>query len=281
MSHPTSFSRVELVRRRIAFAMVALFSAALIGSTLFASTAEASDGELPKPHVNWMDFGYKDKNIHGEKLEQDQPQMAPPLVAQLINFAIFLGLLVVLAGPKVTKHLRKTHSDVKTALEEAAMMKAEAAAKLEEYKKRISDVDREVDELVTSIKSDAEAERNRIVADAKAQSAALKRDAEERISASIGRAKAGLEAEVIAAAIAAAEGALQKHTSESDHQNLVEQFIVSLDSDDPASPTGGSGGSGSGGGGSDSGDKPEPQKPTTPTTPTRQKRESVVDEGWA
>ncbi len=283
-------------RNAAAVALVGMIALVLFAGSMLVSLPEvsANEGEGPQAHVNLTDFGYKNKDVHGEPLKDGSSErMAPPLVAQMINFVIFLGLLIFFAGPKIRQHLNKQHSDVKTALEEAAVMKAEAAAKLEEYKKRIADIDREVDELVTTIKSEAEAERTRIVAEAEQQSASLRRDAEERISASIGRAKNDLESEVVAAAIAAAEGALTKHINDTDHQSLVEQFIVELDSDgstpsgSPSGPSGSSGGGGHGGAGNNNGgadnnaDNNAGGSSRKQSETERQRRESEVDEGWA
>ncbi len=240
-------------------------------NALASGGGDGGDNAVPAPHVNWTDFGYKDKDVAGGALESGEAQMAPPLVAQMFNFAIFIGILLIVAGPRIKKAMNKNHNAVKTALAEAATMKAEASAKLAEYKKRIADVDKEVDELVTSIKSDAEAERKRIVADAEAQATALKRDAEERISASIGRARAGLEADVVAAAVAAAEGVLREKVEDADRNKLVEQFIASIENDGP------SGGPGSGSSGGPGGGAP----PATGAPGARTGRESAVDEGWS
>ena len=262
----TGALRLALKMALVAMTLVA-FSFA--GSTSSAFASPSAGGEIAKPHVNLKDFGYKSKDAEGGTLETGEAHMAPPLLAQMFNFVIFAGLLLVLVGPRIKKVMAKRHDEVKTALKEAATMKAEAAAKLADYKKRIADVDKEVDELVASIKSDAEAERLRIAAHAEEQAASLKRDAEDRIAASIGRARAGLEAEVVAAALAAAEQVLRSQATDSDQNNLVEQFIASLEQDKPSGPKGSSGSGGSGGG-----DKPTPSQP-------REQRESEVDLGWS
>jgi F-type H+-transporting ATPase subunit b len=180
----------------------------------------------------------------------------PPFLAVLINFGIFIGLLVWKAGPPLRSYLTRRHDDVKGALEEAARMKREAEELLADRKAKLGAVDREVDDLIDGMKADAASEKKRMVEDAETAAAALKRDANQRIAAGVARARGAIEAEVVAAAIDAAEGLLREASTDDDHNALVESFIESLTN-------------GTFGGGS------APPPPTGPDAP------EAVDEGWS
>lgn len=251
--------------RLIVVGIAALLTFASVEVPSVAATESEGHAAAPAPpHVNWVDFGYKSKNAEGDKLEGDEEPMAPPLLAVFINFFIFVGLLVWKAGPPLRSYLTRRHDEVATALAEAARIKEEASRRLDEYERQLGEVDREVDELVEGIRSDAEAERGRIVAEAEATARSLKENADERIEAAVGRARRAIEAEVAAAAISAAERILLDKMTEDDHNQLVETFIAGLASGDPSAGPSGSGGD------------PEP-----PPSGDRSRRDSTtIDEGW-
>ena len=82
------------------------------------------------------------------------------------------------------------HDTIKTALDEAAKLREQAADKLAEYEARIKDVDVEIKKLVEGIRADAEADKARILDNAAKQAAQLKKEAEQRIAAEIELARA-------------------------------------------------------------------------------------------
>jgi F-type H+-transporting ATPase subunit b len=196
------------------------------------------------PPINWTDFGYRKKDAFGGSLgdgqlgegdharalghDEGEEPMAPPFALALLNFAIFAGLLIKFAGPKVSSYLRNRHDTIKGDLAEAARLRGEAEKKLAEYSTRMAKVNAEVDQLIGEIRAEAEAEKTQILADAKAQAVALKKDAEDRISSEIARARHELEREVVAAAVAAAERVLREQTTPTDQRALFDGFLASL-----------------------------------------------------
>jgi F-type H+-transporting ATPase subunit b len=169
------------------------------------------------PHINWVSFDYEAKG------------QGPPLLFALVNFAVLVFLLVRFAGPPLKGFLANRHISIKSALEEGARLRLEAQTRLAEYADRIAGVDREVDALIGEIRSQAEAEKKRILDQAAAQAAALERDAKERIAAEIARARKELEREVVTAAVAAAEKLLRQSTRDDDQRRLVDGFLSTLD----------------------------------------------------
>lgn len=145
------------------------------------------------------------------------------------NFFIYAGILGYFAVPALSKYFKKRHLTIQEALDESAKLRDEAKAKLDEYSTRIAGVEKEIDALLAETRKTAEAERERIIADAKTQAANMERDAELRIQAEIQRARAMLEREVVVAATEVAEKLLKVRTTGSDHNQLVDTFIGSLD----------------------------------------------------
>src|SRR5690606_29058543 len=119
------------------------------------------------------------------------------------------------------------------ALDEAAKLREQAAAKLAEYETRIKDVDAEVAKLVDGIRADAEADKKRILEAAAAQAAQMKRDAELRIAAEIEMARASLQREVAAATTTATEKLLKEKLTGDDQKKLVTTFISNVQASSP------------------------------------------------
>ncbi|HUS28055.1 MAG TPA: ATP synthase F0 subunit B [Kofleriaceae bacterium] len=169
----------------------------------------------------------KKKTVHEAEPEEEEA-MSPPFVLMLLNFAILLFILAKFGGPVARKAAEERHDQIKTALDEAAKLRDQAAKKLAEYETRIKDVDSEVKKLVEGIRADAEADKKRILEAAAVQAATMKRDAELRIAAEIELARAQLTKEVTAAAAGATEKLLREKVTNDDQNKLVTTFITNV-----------------------------------------------------
>lgn len=217
------------ISKGLAVRLAAVFAVCFVVAIAYAAPVQASGGHGdPTAHFNWTDVGYKSKDIGGGSLEQGEESMSPPIVLMIVNFGLLLILLGWKAMPAVRRATRQRSEKISDALDDAARLRTEAKAKLDEYSERIKDAEREVDDLIKGIRADAEAEKKRIIENAEAQAAALKRDAETRIAAEIARARTALEREVVAAAIAAAETVLRSKTTSADQIKLVDGFVASI-----------------------------------------------------
>lgn len=164
----------------------------------------------------------------GKEVPGEEEPMSAPFIFMVLNFAILLGLLAWKGGPVARKLAADRHDQIKTALEEAAKLRKQAADKLAEYETRLKDADREITQLVEGMRADAEADKQRILETAERQAAQMKRDAELRIAAEIEIARATLTREVTAAATAATEKILREKVTAADQQKLVGTFISEL-----------------------------------------------------
>ena len=165
----------------------------------------------------------------GQTIHEEEPA-SPPFIFMLFNFALLLGILAWKGMPVGHQIAAERHDQIKTALDEAAKLRKQAADKLAEYEARLKDADAQIQKMVDGMKADAEAEKVSILAAAENQAALMKRDAEARIAAEIEHARALLTREVTAAAAAATEKILREKTNASDQQNLVASFIKDLQS---------------------------------------------------
>jgi F-type H+-transporting ATPase subunit b len=202
--------------------------------------------EDPSANFNWfkgIPFGYKNYDAKGGPLgdgklgpgpqaptvdAEHEEKMSAPFILMFVNFGLLLFILAKFAGPAARKAAESRSDQIKNALEESAKLRQQAAAKLEEYKTKLSDADAQIAKLVAEMKADAAADKARILSAAETQATALKRDAEIRIAAEITRARAELRNEVARAATASAEKVLRERANAADHTKLVDTFISDL-----------------------------------------------------
>jgi F-type H+-transporting ATPase subunit b len=207
----------------------------------------AAGHEDPSAHFNFFNFGYRGKDAyggkygdgvmidpktnqpvqHGAEVAPEEP-MSPPFIFMVLNFAVLLGLLAWKGRPAMRKIAQDRHDQIKTALDEAAKLRDQAAKKLAEYETRLKDADSEIKKMVDGMRADAEADKKRILATAEAQAAQMKKDADQRIAAEIEYARATLTRQVTDAAIAATEKILRAKETTEDEANLVNAFIGDL-----------------------------------------------------
>lgn len=204
----------------------------------------------PTHQFNFFGFSYRGKDVYGGPLgdgkmvdpatgqvvmdshhpgkKAEEEPMSPPFVFMVLNFLLLLGILVWKGGPVVGKLAADRHDQIKTALDEAAKLRQQAADKLAEYEGKLKDADSQIKSLVDGMQKDAEAEKARILEAAERQAAQMKRDAETRIAAEIELARAQLTREVTAAAAAATEKLLREKMQPADQAKLVGNFISSV-----------------------------------------------------
>lgn len=164
----------------------------------------------------------------GDKAPGEEEPMSAPFIFMILNFAVLLVLLSKYGGPAARKVAHERHDQIKSALDEAAKLRKQAADKLAEYESKLKAADDEIAKLVEGMREDAKAEAARIRERAEAQAAQMKRDAELHIAAEIALARGALTREVTAAAVTAAEKILRERVTAADQQKLVGAFIGEL-----------------------------------------------------
>lgn len=191
----------------------------------------------PSKHFNFFSLSYRGKDVAGGPMgdgKLGEEPLAPghaeeaksaPFILALINFGILLVILARMGGPVARKMAESRSDEIKGALDEAAKLRKQAQAKLDEYTAKLAAAEAEMDAMLKGMRADAEADKQRILAAAEKQAAATKRDAEIRIAAEIERARVELSREVAAAAAVVAEKLLREKTNANDQSALVDAFM--------------------------------------------------------
>lgn len=183
-----------------------------------------------KLHYGKDQYGGKfGDGVQGPSSEPEEP-MSPPFAFMLINFGILLVLIGKFGAPVARKMAESRSDTIKSALDEAAKLRAAAAAKLDEYSSKLSAAQAEMSQMIADMRSAAESDKARIMAAAEAQAVAVKKDADLRIAAEIERARTELAREVAVAAAAAAEKLVREKATGADHALLIDTFIKDVES---------------------------------------------------
>ena len=141
-----------------------------------------------------------------------------------LNFALLVLILRRFAAKPVREFLTGRRQEMEQAMREAAEAKARAQAKFEEYTTRLSHLDQELARLRADIERAAEDDRRRILAEAEAAAARLKRDTETLVRQHAEALERQVRREVVEAAISAAERVLRDTIQSDDQRRLADGY---------------------------------------------------------
>jgi F-type H+-transporting ATPase subunit b len=141
-----------------------------------------------------------------------------------------MGVLYFMTWKPLMEGLAKREKMISDQIEGARKASEDAAAKLKEYEKKLSDAAVQAQELVTSARKDAESVADRIKAEAQ-QEAARSRD---RALADIESAKSAALSELTSKstdiAFSLARRVVGRELNQADHQKLISEAIGNLPS---------------------------------------------------
>ena len=158
-----------------------------------------------------------------------KPHHHPPFGFALINFTVFLFLLNKLAGKDFRLFLVSRHTEVRKALDRARQVEAKAQEQLRHFEERTTSVDAEIQALLTSLRTAAEAERHNIIARAEAEAQKLLRDAESQVQVALDAARRDLEQKAGLLAVDLAERLITSHITDADQHRLVDRYVAQVE----------------------------------------------------
>ncbi len=150
----------------------------------------------------------------------------------LVNFVV----LMLVLNKILFKNLRSSNAEASDAirleLERATKARSEAEALVKEYETKLSALETEVEDIRTAAKSAAEAEHERILADAREQAEKIELAAVRAGEREAARRRAELENEIVEQALARAEVAIRSTFNVGDQRRLVDAWIDEVSSAD-------------------------------------------------
>ena len=182
-----------------------------------AAGAESDEAAGPEP-INWFEFGKTDK--HGGPW--------PPLVALLINFAIFAFVYVRFGKKPIADGLQERRDAIAKDIENAAKILAEAKARAVTYQVKLGSKDEDAREATEGLVRSGEVEKERILVEAASKAARMKKDAAFLLEQEIKQLQQDLVRDTVERSIAQAEALLVRGVTVADQERLAEEYLATL-----------------------------------------------------
>jgi F-type H+-transporting ATPase subunit b len=174
----------------------------------------------------------KQAEAKGEGGEHNKP--VTPFIYLIINAAILFGAYYYLGKKPVSDGLAARRATVARELDEAAKVKGEAEDRLADYKKRLAEMDKELQVIREEIITSGEKERDRIVKDAEEKAERMRKDAQFLLEQELKQLRNELIRHAVDIASTAAEEVLKSKLTQADHDRVADEFLAQLASAKPA-----------------------------------------------
>jgi F-type H+-transporting ATPase subunit b len=155
-----------------------------------------------------------------------------------VNLVILVAVLVYFARKPLRAYFDKRRGDISDELRSSADELATAESTYAKWQRRMIDLEGELDEIRATSRQRAEAERERIIGEARATAERIQRDATTAIDLELRRAREALREEAAQLAIELAGERLSREVTDADRDRLVDEFIglIASTPDSGASP---------------------------------------------
>ena len=171
------------------------------------------------------DSGHQDLRINWWTWDAHKP----PLGWFIVDFLVFVGLIVKLGGKKIAQAFKDRHETIKQALAVAENALKQATQRFHEYKQKLANVKNEAQELVALKQQAGDKERQTIVTAAETYAKRLQSDASNALQQEVSRLEQDLRLKIAHAALAQGQETLQREIKTDDQLTLLEQAIVALE----------------------------------------------------
>jgi len=207
------------------------------GATVQAAPGEEAHAEHDHEHhipsldqFNWF-YGFVGEKDGVEPSLLFRPKGMPvPFGAMVLNSAILYWLLIRFAKKPIAEALKSRKSSILRGMEEAGKMKSDAEAALAEYEEKLANVDQEIHRVREEMRTSGQAERARILAEAKEKRTRLERDAALLIAQELKAARESLLGETVRSAMRSAEVTLRANITAADQSRLAEDYLAGMKS---------------------------------------------------
>lgn len=145
---------------------------------------------------------------------------------RVLNFVVLLGILwYALKKADVKGSLANRQAQIEKDLKDAQEGKAAAEAKLADYRSRLEQATKEIDELQAAIIREGEQEKERIIAEARIAAQKIAAQAAQSAEQETVKARAELRAEAARLAVEIATGKLTGAIQKADHDRFVGEYL--------------------------------------------------------
>ena len=158
------------------------------------------------------------------------------------NLLVLIGVLVYFARGPIAAFLASRRAQIEDGIESAGRELAEAERRLATCEQRAATLESELDEIRRLVRQQAESERDRLLAEARATAERIRRDAVAGAEQELRHARDRLRAETVDLTVRIAGDTLRGQVTDADRARLVDDFVQRIEQ-----PAGGPGAPGHGG----------------------------------
>ena len=144
---------------------------------------------------------------------------------RILNFAVLAFLLYKMTWKKIKDFFIGRREGIRIALEQAVAAKEEAEKKFKEYSDRLAKATEEITGISEMIKAQGQAEKEKIIENAKIAASKMKEDAKARMEQDLAAASSRLRAEAAELSVKLAEETLKRTVEKKDHEQMVKDFL--------------------------------------------------------
>jgi F-type H+-transporting ATPase subunit b len=151
------------------------------------------------------------------------------LVFPLVNLLLLIAVLVYFGRKPVQGFFAERRRSIGGELEAAAEMRQQAEERHAKWQRRLANLETELGQIRATAQERAAAEREHILADARASAERIKRDASAAIDREVRRAHERLRREAADLAVELAGGILRERVRPEDRERLLDEFIARVE----------------------------------------------------
>ena len=155
--------------------------------------------------------------------------LAAGLHWQLLNFAIFLGILYAALKNPVREFWQNRSQEIRSRIEETEAKAREAKTRHDSAGLRVAGLEKESAGILISLKNEGEEEKKKMIEEAEKPSRRIAGDREKIIAQEIQKARQGLRNQVIQLSIEMAEKSIVESFQEEDQKRLSDRYLSQLE----------------------------------------------------
>ncbi len=156
----------------------------------------------------------------------DSGALYKDFIWRVVNFAVLVGIVVwALKKANVKGSLAERQAAIEKKLKESREAHAAAEAKLKEYSEKLDKANLELEQLRAAMLQEAEAEKQRIIAEAREAAVKIAAQAAQSADQEVLKARAELRAEAARLAVEQAAGKLCGAVQKADHDRFVQDYL--------------------------------------------------------
>ena len=154
---------------------------------------------------------------------------APPVGWFIVDFIIFVFILVKLTKGPLEKTFAARHESIKKSIVDATSRFHKATSMREDYQSKLANIDDESSRLMAESKAEGGTTRDGLLAEAQSYADKLRADSSRLQERELVLAQGRLQVETVTRALQKAETILQGQLNSEDHERLIEKAILDLE----------------------------------------------------